>query len=259
MGQKHQDIRGLFRGGAPKDGAESLKEIASFSSNTSWHSPAPERECLIDSESDFARLCASIGNWGVVGTLFLACFLSGKNMVVKCEKYHGTTWYLPWCDSGHPAKFGWPLTEKSIMGTTYFELTPRPTVDQTPFLHCFCLADWQACELTWVSPFERLQTHGRSADVASAILARRSSDPEAILRFAAKRGFFDLTPSALTFLAKHLRCDLNAGEDTLSKAKHLAMTLALAISPSPGRPLQELSIDHDWRWVICAFMEAATL
>lgn len=68
------------------------------------------------------------------------------------------------------------------------------------------------------------------------------SPAEPILPFSARRAFFDFSSAAVTAVAKHVRRDLNPGDELLSKLSALiSHVLGASGLGAPGRAFKALA------------------
>lgn len=92
-GLQRRDVRAMFSPSF-KDSKASPTGIVGTSAKASWHSPAPDRECTIDADLYFYRLCDRMDQFGMLDLLFLGMFFSGKRMAVMSSRQLGLGWYM---------------------------------------------------------------------------------------------------------------------------------------------------------------------
>lgn len=166
-----QKVNGLFTS-LVKLASAGLRSIVGPKRDPAWHNPAPTRGCIVDADLDLCRELNDRHDFHLISKVGLGCLPSGPCMAVRNRKRLGDKWFVPFCGSSYPVRFGWPLQEQHICGSTYWRLGCAEMPAATPFLHVLDLGGWDACGNMWTCPLDRMAKHGAKASVEHGILAR---------------------------------------------------------------------------------------
>lgn len=200
-----------------------LRDIVGPKRTPTWHNPAPTRECLVDSDLDLCRLLWRDNIFDQGSNARLGCLICGHSVAVRNKLRFGDKWFIPLADGAHPVKIGWPLGEVKIASAVYTMLARSASQTATPFLHVIDLDEWEGVGIEWATPLARMQRHGSKAQVGNGILCAMDGKPGSLLQVAARRGFFDLSKSALQVVAKEVGLDTKPSESCLERCHRLIL------------------------------------
>jgi len=206
-----------------KNCSPEIKGVTGPSRTPPWYSPAPRNESSVDADLSLWRLMGASDTWDAQGLQWLGCLLSGKNMLVRNAAVHGDRWLWPLADSGLSGKFSWPAQENVVEGVTYYSLAAEAGVEKTPFLHVLDPGQWEAVEVSWVSPLGLKVRHPGLDAMWRGPMAAARGEPQPLLKFAASRAFFNLTKAALQKLGKHMGCEVLQTDTLLARLRRMIL------------------------------------
>lgn len=118
--------------------------------------------------------------------------------------------------SGVAGRFSWPAQEVLIGGEVYYCMAQTATIDEAPLLHVHSLPDWMAAPISWESPLTISARADGVQRIPQGPMARRTSPPVPLLRFAAEQSFFDLPKTTIARLSKEVGCEIDSGDSLVA-------------------------------------------
>ena len=221
-GFSQRDMGSMYKS-TMKDCSPEIKGVAGPNRTPPWYSPAPRNESSMDADLSLWRQMEVHNQWDAQGLQWMGCLLSGKNMLVRNTAVHGDKWLWPLADSGLSAKYSWPAQETVVDGATYYTPAAKASIEETPFLHVLDLGQWEAVEVYWISPLGLKVRQGCAHAVVRGPMAVARGEPQALLKFAASRAFFNLTKAALEKLGKHMGCEVRPGDTLLARLRRMIL------------------------------------
>lgn len=205
----------------PLRATEGLKNVVGSNRVPEWHSPAPRNESAADIDLDSWRLLHRMGAMGSVGRLWLGCMFSCPRRIVKNIACFGDQWFWVLSDSGAVGAFGWPVEAIAVGDELYHTVAPKSSAQAGILLHIYDLNQWIVCEIEWESPLGVRTRCGPGERIPLGPLARQVSPQEPLLQLLARKGFHDMSKTALGMLAKAIGCDVEPADTLLVRCRRM--------------------------------------
>jgi hypothetical protein len=206
-----------------KNCSPEIRGVTGENRTPSWYSPAPRNESAVDADLDLWRQMDANNTWDAQGLQWLGCLLSGKSMLVRNVAVHGDRWLWPLADSGLSGKFSWPAQERVVDGVTYYTLAAKASIEESPFLHVLDYNQWEAVEVSWVSPLGLKVKHPDMNVRDFGPMAAARGKAQQLIKFAASKAFFNLTKAALQQLGKKMGCEILQGDTLLVRLRRMVL------------------------------------
>ena len=182
-----------------------------------WYSPSPVQENATDARQDLLHKLEEQNAWDKAPQTLQGMLLNKGDMLVRCRKIYGETWFFSLADAGAPGKMCWPATCLSHQGKVYYTLKLDVEVEECPFLHVWNHKDWEAVAIEWLSPIALSIQHRYAPMPTQGPLAAPTGEVMPLIKHAALEAFWDFAKTPLVEVAKEIGAPHSAKDELMPR------------------------------------------
>lgn len=196
---------GVFHASRAHASTNIIGECASKQSKASWVSFSPASWVQQVSEQASLEHAHCMADWSALESSWLVGFFE-KGLMVR--KRNSVEWFFCLGAFGASGALGWPARIIQGMLGDEVVLDTQVAADDLMWLWVVDIDDWEAREVTWVSPLRRMvKTGSTSTDQLTGVLFEA---PSKILEVAARKAFWRFGHTQLRVLASHIGASAGA-------------------------------------------------